>query len=430
MFATAVSERAAALFDRITALDGHLKAYVAIDRANVLREAARLDALQPRDRGPLHGVMLGVKDIIDVAGLPTRAGSSFFERLPTEDAPVVRRLREAGALVVGKTNTHEFAWGITTENPHFGRTTNPWDIARIVGGSSGGAGAVIAADLADLALGTDTLGSIRIPSALCGLTGLRPPTGVISMKGIVPLAPGMDTVGPIAHDVAMVSSAYQVLTGPLSTPLRLRVCRLRGAGWDAIEPCMRSALDAVAMIARSFPAPIEIADVPWWESDLVAATTTLQQAAVKAENFHAPLFALHRERYGDDVRERVASALDVDDITVAEARATIERARASWISALRGYDLAIAPIVYGEAPLAPAPASFRRETIPLAAPASAFGLPALALPIGTGPAGMPLGMQVITLAGDASIALAFGALFQQATNWHRQRPAIEEVFPS
>ncbi len=423
---SAVTERATALLDRIAAIDGRFKAYVAIDRAGVLREAARLDAVPMRDRGPLHDVTLAVKDIIDVAGLPTRAGSAFFERLPTEDAPVVRCLRDAGALVIGKTNTHEFAWGITTENPHFGRTANPYDPARIVGGSSGGAGAAIAADLADLALGTDTLGSIRIPSALCGLTGLRPATGSIPIAGIVPLAPAMDTVGPMAHDVATVAAAYQVLAGPLASPPRLRVCRVRSAGWEAIEPYMLRALDEVAEHARRFPKPIEITDVPWWESALVDATARVQQGSVKAENFHAPLFARYRERYGDDVRERVANALSTEDQSVSAARAEIARARISWDAALHGYDLALAPIVRGEAPLAPAPAAFRPETSPLVTPASAFGLPALAIPIGSGPSGMPLGLQIIALNGDAATALAFGAMFQRATDWHRHRPLIQE----
>ncbi len=421
---TSVREHASALLERIAALDGRIKAYVAVDREAVLREAARLDALPPQARGPLHGLAFGVKDLIDVAGLPTRAGSSFFERLPERDAPVIRRLREAGALVLGKTNTHEFAWGITTENPHFGRTANPYDLARIVGGSSGGSGAAVAAGLADFTLGTDTLGSIRIPSALCGTSGLRPAVGAIPLDDILPLALGLDTVGPLARDVATVERVYRVLTAPAApAPARLRVCRLRGGGWDEITPAQAAALDDVAVSARGFAAPLEIAQVEWWEPELAAATGTVQQQAVKGD-FHARLFPAHAEQYGEDVRQRVRAALAVGDDAVRAARETIARARAAWDARLAGFDLALAPVVAGEAPVAPAPESFRPQTIPLNAPASAFGLPALAVPIGRGPAGLPLGMQIIAVHGDAAAALAFGAAFQAATSWHERRPAL------
>src|SRR6202171_6812066 len=156
-----IGERAHELLGRIRTIDASLNCYVAVDEDAVLRDAARLDAIPSGERGLLQGGTLAVKDIIDVAGLPTRAGSSFYRRDAQPDAPVVAALRAAGALVIGKTNTHEFAWGVTTENPHFGRTANPWDPARIPGGSSGGSACAVAAGLADIALGTHTLGALR-----------------------------------------------------------------------------------------------------------------------------------------------------------------------------------------------------------------------------------------------------------------------------
>ena len=156
--------------------------------------------------------------------MPTRAGSSFFRRDPERDAPAVAALRAAGALVVGKTNTHEFAWGITTENPHFGRTANPWDASRTVGGSSGGSAAAVAAGLADVALGSDTLGSIRIPAALNGISGVRPATGALSLDGIFPLALGLDTVGPFARDLTIVRQSTTCSPG---APWRTPRCRAR-----------------------------------------------------------------------------------------------------------------------------------------------------------------------------------------------------------
>lgn len=418
---TTVVERARALLERIDALDGELHCYVAIDRDAVQRDAARLDAIAPDARGLLHGVTLAVKDVIDVAGLPTRAGSSFFRRDPDRDAPVVAALRAAGALVIGKVNTHEFAWGITTENPHFGRTANPWDTARIVGGSSGGSGAAVAAELAEIALGTDTLGSIRIPSALNGICGIRPATGALPIDDIFPLSIGLDTVGPFARDLATVRRAYEVMAGAaLTTRTATRVCRLRGGHWEKVEPAVTAALDAAAAALRA--SGVTVDDVDWWEEELVGAVATIQQRA--AAQVHAPYFGAHEKEYGDDTRARVAYAMTVGEPAEAEARAAVGRARATWTAATRGYEVALAPSVGCEAPLAPSPASFRPDTIPLVTPASGFALPAAAAPMGFGPHGMPLGMQLIALDGDPAAAFALGCAYQQLTDWHTRRPPL------
>jgi aspartyl-tRNA(Asn)/glutamyl-tRNA(Gln) amidotransferase subunit A len=416
-------ERARALLARIAAVDAHLNCYVAVDEPAVLREAARLDAIPPAERGPLHGVALAVKDIIDVAGLPTRAGSSFYWRDPERDAPVVAALRAGGALVIGKTNTHEFAWGITTENPHFGRTGNPWDPARIPGGSSGGSGAAVAAGLTDIALGTDTLGSIRIPAALNGISGFRPATGALPVDDIFPLALGLDTVGPFAHELATVQGVYEVMLGaPVPRATVRRACRLRGGRWDHVEPAVSAALDAAADALRA--SGVVVDEVTWWDDALVPAVATVQQRA--AARVHAPFFGDHREEYGADVRARVDYALGVTEESERGARAAIANARVSWNAATNGYEVALAPSAGGEAPFSPAPPAFRDETIPLVTPGSGFGLPVAAVPIGFGPAGMPLGMQIIALGGDASPAFALGTAFQQLTNWQTYRPPERE----
>jgi aspartyl-tRNA(Asn)/glutamyl-tRNA(Gln) amidotransferase subunit A len=428
-----VTTRARALLARIAQLDPQLNCYVALDEAAVLREAARLDTLPPGARGPLHGRTLAVKDLIDVAGLPTRAGSGFFRRDPERDAPVVAALRAAGALVIGKTNTHEFAWGVTTENPHFGRTGNPWDPARTPGGSSGGSGAAVAAGLADIALGTDTLGSIRIPAALNGVSGLRPATGALPVDDIVPLSLGLDTVGPFARELATVQLVYDVLAGALTRPAHassrgarpLRVCRLRGAGWDGVEAPVSDALDAVVGALRADGTAVD--DVVWWDDALAGATAVLQQRA--AAQVHAPMFDDNRDRYGEDVRARVAQALTIGDAAERDAREVVARARAASAAACAGYDVALAPIVGSEAPLSPVQPAFRAATLPLATPAAAFGLPAAAVPIGFGPAGMPLGMQLIALDGDAASAFDVGLHYQRLTGWHRRRPALTATAP-
>ncbi len=419
-----VTERAQALLARIGAVDAQLRCYVAVDDAAVLREAARLDAAAPGARGALHGRALAVKDIIDVAGLPTRAGSSFFRRDPQHDAPAVAALRAAGALVIGKTNTHEFAWGITTENPHFGRTANPWDVTRTVGGSSGGSAAAVAAGLADIALGSDTLGSIRIPSALNGISGVRPATGALSLDGIFPLALGLDTVGPFARDLAAVRAAYDVLAGSAvpNTTAR-RVCRLRGGAWDRISAAVEKALDEAGAVLVANGMVVD--DVTWWDDELVRAVGVIQMRA--AALVHAPYFPDRSAEYGEDVRARVERALTLTEADEDGARAAVGRARASWNAATDGYDIALAASAGAEAPVAPVPPTFRDETIPLVTPASAFGLPVAAVPIGFGPAGLPLGMQIIALDGAIGSAFTVGGAFQGLTDWHARRPALATV---
>ena len=416
-----VTARATALLARIRAVDAELRCYVAVDEAAVLREAARLDALPPAERGALHGRTLAVKDLIDVAGLPTRAGSSFFRRDPQRDAPVVAALRAAGALVIGKTNTHEFAWGITTENPHFGRTANPWDASRTVGGSSGGSAAAVAAGLADIALGSDTLGSIRIPAALNGISGVRPATGALSLDDIFPLALGLDTVGPFARDLGGVRRVYDVLAGSAVPNATVRrACRLRGGAWDRIDAAVSDALDAAAAALRADEVAVD--DVTWWDDELVRAVGVIQQRA--AARVHAPYFAEHEGEYGEDVRARVAHALTLTEDDEADARAVVARARTSWNVATFRYDVALAPSVGAQAPVAPVPKTFRDETIPLVTPASAFGLPVVAVPIGFGPAGMPLGMQIVAANGEIASAFALGEAYQRLTDWHERRPAL------
>ena len=419
-----VRERARELLERIHVLEPRLNCYVVIDEQAVLAEAARLDALPAGERGPLHGRTLAVKDLVDVAGLPTRAGSSFFRRDPQHDAPVVATLRAAGALVIGKTNTHEFAWGITTENPHFGRTANPWDETRTPGGSSGGSGAAVAAGLAEIALGSDTLGSIRIPAALNGISGLRPATGVLPLDDIFPLALGLDTVGPFARDLATVQRVYEVLIGEAVPARSVRsACRLRGGAWDRLESYVDAALDAAVAALRA--GGVTVDDVTWWDEELFPAVATVQQRA--AAEVHRPFFAAHREDYGADVRGRVERALAAGEDAERDARAVITRARRSWEAATAGYEVALAAVVGSEAPVAPVPESFRDVTVQLAAPASIFGVPVAAVPIGFGPAGLPLGMQVIGTRGDVAAAMALGRAYQHLTGWHEQRPPLPLV---
>jgi aspartyl-tRNA(Asn)/glutamyl-tRNA(Gln) amidotransferase subunit A len=211
-----------AIVSRIESLEPKLNAYITLTAKEALEAARQCDVELARgqDRGPLHGIPLAVKDLYDTAGIRTTSGSKIqADRVPEEDAASIARLRAAGALIVGKTNLNEFACGVTTTNAHYGDTYNPWDLARTPGGSSGGSGAALAAGLCTIATGTDTGGSIRIPAAFCGIGGLKPTYGRISVRGIMPLSWEQDHPGPMTRSVFDVALMLEAM-----------------AGWDAADP--------------------------------------------------------------------------------------------------------------------------------------------------------------------------------------------------
>jgi aspartyl-tRNA(Asn)/glutamyl-tRNA(Gln) amidotransferase subunit A len=416
---TSVREKAEALLARIARLDPEVNAFVTIDPEVVLRDAERLDAIAPHERGPLHGLAFGAKDLIDVAGLPTRVGSSFYERWPDEDATVVARVRAAGAFVLGKTVTHEFAWGITSENPHTGRVRNPWDPARIAGGSSGGSGAALAAGFCDFALGTDTLGSVRIPAAAANGCGIRPVTGTVPMDGIFPLAPTLDIAGPMANDLATLRiTLAAIIAAPIvGGAAPQRVARLRGGAWDDVSDAVARAIDEACATLRELGVTVD--DVAWWDDALVSATTTLQR--YEAARVHEPFHDVDRSKIGPDVRALMDAARDVTQADADAARATIASARTVFASATAGYGALIAPVLPDEAPRAPAPPTFRVGVVPRMVAAAALGLPALALPIGFGRHDLPLGMQIMGTGPDYAALLALGERYQSVTTWHLRR---------
>src|SRR6185312_5889130 len=193
-----------AYLDRIAQLNPLINAYITVTADRALEDARRADAelAAGKSRGPLHGIPIALKDLYETAGIRTTAGSKVFAGyIPEHDSTAARKLREAGSVLLGKTNTHEFAWGTTTNNPHYGATHNPWDTTRIPGGSSGGSGAAIAAHLAAGTIGSDTGGSIRVPASMCGCVGVKPSFGRVSAAGVMPLARTFDHVGPLARTV-------------------------------------------------------------------------------------------------------------------------------------------------------------------------------------------------------------------------------------
>ena len=256
------------LFDRavarIRAADPVVRAFVAFDEEQARADAEELsrEAARGDFRGPLHGVPIAVKDVIDVRGLPTRGGSLVTDDTPAaEDAPAVRRLREAGALLLGKTTTHEFAHGVTTPP-----TRNPWAVDRIPGGSSGGSAAAVATGQCLAALGSDTGGSIRVPASLCGVSGLRPRPGDVPTAGILPFSPRLDTCGPLARDVADLAVLFEVLSGrrcrPGSGADRLRIGSVPAEALGEVDDEVAAAVDAAVRLLAGAGATVTPVAVP------------------------------------------------------------------------------------------------------------------------------------------------------------------------
>ncbi len=401
-------------------LNPRLNAYLHVDLERTRAEAAEVEAIEAAHGapGPLAGMPICVKDIVDVAGVPTTAGGAGWIRRPDEDATVVARLRAAGAVVVGKGNTNEFACGIDGRNPHKGDCRNPWDPARLTGGSSSGPAAAVAARMADGAVGSDTSGSIRVPAALCGVVGIRPTRGLVPADGVVPLAWSLDAVGPLARDVATAALLLDVLAGrpPAPAPrpevdgLHLGVATsLMGL---AEEP-VAAALDAAADGLRE--AGAEIVDCPIPDLDRATGIHRIVQACEVAAA-HAPWFARQRDRYAPEVRARIEAGYGLS----AEAYLRAQRHRRlftrAFAAAMDGFDAVLAPASPVLAPPLEAeevtvrgePRPVRAALLSCAAPLSQLDCPMVAVPAGLRE-GLPVGLQLIGRPGSEALLLRVAA---------------------
>jgi aspartyl-tRNA(Asn)/glutamyl-tRNA(Gln) amidotransferase subunit A len=376
-----------------------LNCYVTVDAEGALRaaEQADLELAAGLDRGALHGIPVGVKDLIDTAGLRTTRGSRHFaEHVPVRDAAVVTLLRQAGAVIVGKTHTHEFAYGPTGDVAHTGPARNPHDPERISGGSSSGSGAVVGGGLLSAALGTDTGGSVRMPSALCGITGLRPTAGTLPGAGVFPLSATLDEVGPMAATPAATALLLATFTGrPVSTPpvAGLRVGVLRP---DRVVQAQLTALEyAVAALVEAGCATTEV------HPDLAELHRIYQHIqGPEAYAVHAGRVARAPELYQPEVLRRLTGAAEIRGWEYATALADRARLRPGYLDAL-GVDVLVMPTVPIEAPRVgardtdlgagwtnPGPAMLSLTT-----PWSVLGLPALSVPV-PGP-GLPRSVQLV-----------------------------------
>jgi aspartyl-tRNA(Asn)/glutamyl-tRNA(Gln) amidotransferase subunit A len=360
-----------------------------------------------RPEEPAPGVPVAIKDLLDTAGLVTTYGSALFtDHVPTESAESVRRLEEAGYAVAGKTNLHEFAYGISSQNAHYGTVPNPRAPGRLAGGSSGGSAAAIAAGDIDLALGTDSGGSIRIPAAWCGIVGFKPTYALVPADGCFPLAPSYDHVGPMASSVAGCFELMEALIPGFEPALVDSLEEFQvGVAWlDRAEPLVRARVEAAAAI---FPMRRDV--------DFPLAADDYGLFMREVADVHLALFPGNEELYGDNVRGKIERCLAVTDaeVTAAERQRTEYRERAA--TALDGLDLLVTPTLAWVAPPADVDEiTIRERAISLTYPFDSLGWPALALPCGNAEDGLPASVQVIGRAGDDARVLAAGALLEEA----------------
>src|SRR5437763_4341005 len=356
---------------------------------------------------PADGPRLAVKDLFDTAGIRTTYGSAVFrDHVPAASAEVVVRLEAAGYVDVGKTNLHEFAWGITSENPHYGSVPNPLAANRIAGGSSGGSAAALAAGMADAALGSDSGGSIRIPAACCGVTGLKPTFGLVPIDGCFPLAPTFDHAGPMARDVAELERMMAALATGFE-PVRLESLEqltVAVAWTERADPQVRERVEAAAAL---FPNSKRI-DIPLAEG---ISPVFAREAWV----VHAELFRDHRELYGDNVATKLERAMKLDDAAVARASEARELYSEQIAQLLDGFDVVVTPTLEMVAPPADiGDLALRDAMIRLTFPWNAVGWPALALPCGPAELGLPASVQLVGHPGADALVLAAGQLLEQA----------------
>lgn len=379
-----------------------------LERARAEAQAAER-AYKDGTARPLEGLTLAVKDLFDTEGVRTTYGSSIFaDHAPTADATLVRRAREAGAIVIGKTLTHEFAWGITSVNPHFPPCRNPHDPERVPGGSSGGSAVALGLGQAALALGTDTGGSIRIPAAFCGVCGLKPTYGLLSTEGVYPLARSLDHAGPMARTPADVKLLYEALTksAPATPVRRIAVCP--DLHVRALEPSIQRAFDhAVSQLDA------EVIEVPFEHADRLYPTYAAIQNGEAAQT-HAELFPARRADYGLDVAARIDHAMTVTLGQYAEAVAERERIRAAFHHLFHTADLLLTPVaaIAPELRELPDPQGFRDGVLPYTVPQDLAGLPACAVPVGFDDGGMPVAIQLTgPPRSEATVLAAAEALF-------------------
>jgi aspartyl-tRNA(Asn)/glutamyl-tRNA(Gln) amidotransferase subunit A len=429
------------VLERIAAVDDDVRAYMEVLPETARAEARAVDARRERgERLPLDGLPVAIKDNIAVAGARWTAGSRLFaDRVATTDAEAVRRLRAAGAVIVGKVTTHELAYGCVGHNGVTGWTHNPWDLARVPGGSSAGSGASLGADTAVGALGTDTGGSIRIPAHFNGITGLRPTYGAVSVRGSTPLGAAYDSIGPMARharDVAAIHAAIaghdhreplsadrtapDVLTGLEDGVGGLRVGVLGGYFAADLAPGVAATLRALADVLAGLGADVTDHALPG-AADAVAAWRP--QANTMALAGHRAALEATPELFSEDVARLLRGGYDTSGVQLADFLLARTRWQGELIEAFEDLDVLVCPTVPCPAPAIGSPEMEDIARITgFTSPFALAHVPALSLPGAPDPDGLPLGVQLVARWWDEPVLLRAAVAVQAATDWHTRRP--------
>ena len=395
---------------------------------------------------PLGGIPIAIKDLFETQGIRTTAGSKFFEDyIPAEDGVVVRKLKEAGAIIMGKTNTHEIALGVTTVNPHFGACHNPWDQNRIPGGSSGGSAVAVASGMALAALGTDTGGSIRIPASLCGVTGLKPTFGRVSVRGVFPLSWNLDHVGPLTRSVTDAALMLQVIAGydpddpysinqPVDNYLAAiengikgqRVALAIGNYLAEADPEVLNAVNQATHEFEKLGARVEKVDMSFLQT---AALANSLMTPADGAAYHHQRLKEHPDWFGADVRQRLETGLNVTSTEYIMARRTQTEVKHRLGRFFEQYDLLLLPST-------PIPAPFiegndaieqARRLTRFTSPFNLTGLPALSVPCGFTKNGLPIGLQIVSRAWNEAAVLQAGRAYERETDWSTRLPPIVQI---
>jgi aspartyl-tRNA(Asn)/glutamyl-tRNA(Gln) amidotransferase subunit A len=433
--------------ERIQKIDPQLTCFITQTPDMALEQARQADVelQQGKWRGALHGIPLAIKDLYETRGIRTTAGSTFFrEHIPTQDAHAVVKLYQSGAVLLGKLNMHEIALGVTNVNPHYGACRNPWHPTRSSGGSSGGSAAALASGICMGSLGTDTGGSIRIPASLCGVVGLKPTTGRVSLRGVIPLSWNLDHAGPLARSVRDVAVLLQAIAGydpddpySLDMPVPDYQAELGDGvrGWRIAladdeffraktEPQIWRGMEEAAEVFANLGAKVERIEVPHAYD---AAVANGQMTTSDAAAFHQERMAQNMDGFGEDIRLRLESGAAVTSTQYSQARHLQTILRHRFAGFFMNYDILLTPATPVAAPIiVPGPDAIEKARLltRYTSPFNLLGLPALSIPCGFTDEGLPFGLQIVSrMWGEAAVLRAAHA-YEQATGWHRKRPAL------
>jgi aspartyl-tRNA(Asn)/glutamyl-tRNA(Gln) amidotransferase subunit A len=426
-----------ACLKRIEQYNPKLNAFITITREQALAGAREMAEEQRRGkwRGPLHGIPIALKDNIDTAGIRTTGASEVFkDRIPAEDAEVARRLKSAGAILLGKLNMHEFAYGTTSAVTYFGPVHNPWALDRIPGGSSGGSAAAVSADLCLAALGTDTGGSVRIPASFCSVVGFKPTYGRVSIRGVIPLSWSLDHVGPIAKTVEDAAILLDAIAGydqldptsydaPVSNYARaialpvskLRLGVPRAPYFDGLDPDVQKAVEAAMEVLHKLTAGARDVTLP--------PVAGLNLIGPEAYAFHAKWIAETPEKYQPATRAILLRSADSKAPAYADSLHRVYLLRREIKQAFGTVDLLITPTM----PIPPvtiAASATLSASTRNTSPFDVYGLPTISIPCGFTSAGLPIGLQISGAPFAESTVLALAHAYEQATDWHTRRPPL------